>query len=192
MKSMPFLEDWNRNTAWAVACGLLFGFLSGLFTVSVPFTHTIGFGQYRFALMFAFAFFLAGMIAVDFRFKRFKNAYPEELTEVFFCKSVHSRVYSGYVMAFFLTYAVVYFAWFLLRTQFQWTSTVLLIAQAVVYFFYCIFAYISVRDESTKILNKYHPLPELDLGADCEFSARKNHHIRCTPSSSSSSDSKIL
>lgn len=80
-------------------------------------------------------------------------------------------------MAFFLTYAVVYFAWFLLRTQFQWTSTVLLIAQAVVYFFYCIFVYISVRDESTKILNKYHQLPELDFGADSEFSARKNHHI---------------
>ena len=164
MKSLPFLEDWNRNTGLAVSWGLLFGFLSGLFTISVPYAHAIDFGRYRFALMFAFAFFLVGMLAVDFWFKRFKDAYQEELTEKDFAKIVHSRVYSGYVVSFFLTYAVVYFAWFLLRTQFQWTSTVLLIAQAVVYFFYCIFAYISVRDENTKILNRYHPLPDLNLG----------------------------
>ena len=166
MKSMPLLEGWNRCSSFGVASGVFMGFLAGVFAISVPFSHSVSFAQYRIALVFAMIFFCVGLLATDFLYGRFENQNAEELKEPFFLGVVRTRVYSSFVSAFLLMYAVTFFTWFLLRTQFQWTNTVLSIAQAVVYFLFCIFAYLSVRDQNYECIETYHKLPKLALDGE--------------------------
>lgn len=161
MKSMPLVEGWNRCSSFGVACGVAMGFASGVFAISVPYSHSMSFFNYRIAISFGMIFFCIGLLVTEFVLNRFKNKNSDELKEPMFLKIVRTRVYSSFVSAFFLMYAVTFFTWFLLRTQFQWTNTVLSIAQAVVYFLFCIFAYLSVRDKNFECIQTYHKLPEL-------------------------------
>lgn len=156
MCSLPFLEDWNKGSALAVGAGLLLGFVSGLFALSVPFEHSFSFGQYRIAIAFSALFLMLGFLFADRRVKSLVSVYEEELKDPTIVKFVRKRIYSSYFTTYFLTFAVAFFSWFLLRTQLQWTNTVLMMMQAVVYFLYCIFAYLSVRDANAAIVSKYH------------------------------------
>lgn len=166
MKSMPLLEGWNRSTSLAVFTAIICGFFAGVFAISVPFTHSLSFGAYRIAIFFGVAFFLFGMVITDFYLSRVRNEFRDELEDRFFLRLFNTRVYKGFYSGFFLMYAVTFFTWFLLRTQFQWTNTVLGVAQSIVYFFFCIFAYVSVRNENFEHIQKYHKLPELDFEED--------------------------
>jgi len=163
MKSMPLLEDWNKCSSIGVAAGIAMGFASGVFAISVPFSHAVNFLNYRIALVFGMLFFCIGLLATDFFLGRLKNEHTEELKDEFFLKLVSTRVYTSFVSAFLLMYAVTFFTWFLLRTQFQWTNTVLSIAQAIVYFLFCLFVYLSVRDQNFECIQTFHKLPELAM-----------------------------
>lgn len=161
-KSYPLLKAWNGQVNFAGGAGLLLGFLAALFMVSVPFAHDFALPRYARALTWSIGFLVVGLTVVTIRFGNFQTAYSNEMKEDDFREIVKKRVFTTYLFAFFATTCIVIFTWFFARTQIQWTETVVLIAECVVFFGFSLFSILNIRDENADVILRFHALPELE------------------------------
>lgn len=165
LKSLPLLTAWNNQVNISNALGALVGFFVALFLLAVPFDYGFALPRYALALFWSVMLIVAGFSIVYTRMYAFSIAYVDELLETEFLQIIRKRILKGYFESAFLTGTFVYFAWFLVRTQRQWTEMNIFIAEVILFTVYGLFAILSIREENARILSEYHSLPELEEAA---------------------------